>query len=356
MGHDDLGQHYHRIGDLVKSNKIYSQMREFCTTNIHIVIMYMHIINVCIDQKAWFQAQNHIQRLRGQLGGPKNEDAEKYSAKLSAAYGLASMAQGNYAEAAREFIKTNPRMSQAKLDDLNDEEAYNEVLTPNDIAVYGGLCALASMDRDELQKNVLDSSDFRNYLELESHIRQAISHFIMGRYSECLKLLDEWKPDYLLDIYLLPHIPHIYYEIRCRAIRQYFIPYSCVTLAAIAKEFNIDEPTIEFELTQMIKRVDLNARLDRVENKLVNSSNDPRLLVHASALACAKEYERTAHTRMIKMAVNNASLEVKSPKDKGNQVSGGGGGGSQEGFGFNGVIGDMLGNQGRGMRSGRGLG
>ncbi len=340
MGYDDLGHHYHRVGDLSKSNKAYSTMRDYCTTNSHIIIMNMHLINVCIDQRSWFAAQNHIQRIRGTTGGPKFAEAEKNSAKLSAAHGLASMTQGSYKDAALEFLATNPRMSTAKLDDTDDEEAYTEVLTPNDVAVYGGLCALASMTREELQTKV------RNYLELEPHIRRAISHFVSGRYSRCLSILDSYKADYLLDIYLHAHLRHIYYEIRSKAIRQYFIPFSCATLAALAEAFNTDEPTIEMELTQLIKRGDLEARIDLVDRVLLAKKVDARSHVHAEALAAAKEYERTAHLRILRMAMLNAGLEVRGPKEKGTQ-GGIGGGGSNGG-------GDLLGDgQGRGgTRSG----
>lgn len=344
MGYDDLGSHYHRIGDLSKSNKAYAQMRDFCTTNTHVVIMSMHLVNVCIDQRSWFAAQNHVQRIRGGSGARGYPEAEKNWAKLTAAHGLASMAQANYRDAAIEFISTDPRMSQAKLDDPEDEEAYNEVLTPNDIAVYGGLCAMASMSREELQKRVLENTDFRNYLELEPHIRRAIQCFVSAKYSQCLQILDSYKADYLLDIYLQPHLLQLYYEIRSKAIRQYFIPFSCVKLSALAQAFNTDEPTIEKELAQMIKRGDLQARLDLVDKVLLAKKTDIRMEVHADALAAAKEYERTLHQRFLRMGNILAGLEVKGPKGQGSQ--GGGFGGSQE-------IGDLIGGDGRGgTRSG----
>ena len=348
MGYDDLGHHYHRIGELAKSDKAYSQMRDFCTTNSHIVIMNMHLINVCIDQHSWFAAQNHAQRIRGQPGNQKYPEAEKNSAKLSAASGLTYMAQAKYKEAAEEFLSTNPRMSQAKLDDPADEESYNEVLTPNDIAVYGGLCALASMTRGELQKHVLENSGFRNYLELEPHIRRAISYFVSSKYSACLSILDSYKADYLLDIYLQNHILQLYYEIRSKAIQQYFIPFSCVTLSALATAFNTDEPSIEFELTQMIKRGNLDARLDLVDRVLLARKVDHRRQVHIEALATAEEYERTAHLRLLRMGILNASLEVKASKG----LSIAGSGGSQDAGRWNGGIGDLLSGEGHGLRSG----
>ena len=346
MGYDDLGHHYHRIGELPKSNKAYSQMRDFCTTNSHIVIMNMHLINVCIDQHSWFAAQNHVQRIRGQPGSQKYPEAEKNSAKLSAASGLTYMAQGKYKEAAEEFLSTDPRMSQAKLDDPADEESYNEILTPNDIAVYGGLCAIASMTRKELQKQVLENSGFRNYLELEPHIRRAISYFVSSKYSACLSILDSYKADYLLDIHLQRHIPQLYYEIRSKAIQQYFIPFSCVTFSALATAFNTDEPTIEFELTQMIKRGNLDARLDLVDRVLLARKVDNRNEVHAEALATAEEYERTAHLRLLRMGILNAGLEVKAPKGLGNVGSS-----SQDGGRWNGG-GDLMSGEGQGLRSG----
>lgn len=356
MGHDDLGRHYHQIGELAKASKTYASMRDTCASNTHIAMLHMHLINISIDQRSWFQAHNWITRLRQQLSGPNHPDAENYSAKLSAASGLCSMAQGNYVEAAKEFIKTNPRMSQAKMDDPNDDEAYNEVLTANDVAVYGGLCAMASMDRDELRDSVLNSSDFRNYLELEPHIRRAISALINGKYSDCLKELEKYKPDYLIDIYLQPHVPQIYSDIRVRAIRQYFVPFSYVTLAQLANAFNTDETAIASEVTQMIKSRLLEARIDLVDSAIVTRKSTPRVKLHDDALAKAKEYERTLTLRIFRMAVSNAALEVKSPKDKGNQGGGGGDGGmSQGGFGF-GAITDMLGGGERSTRSGRGLG
>ena len=344
MGYDDLGQHYHRIGDLVKSAKAYAQMREFCTTSSHIVIMSLHLISVSIDQQSWFAVQTNAQRIRAP-GGQKYPEAEKNSAKLSAAFGVAFLAQGSFKDAAEEFLSADPRMSQAKLDDPTDDESYNEVLTPNDIAVYGGLCALASMTREELQKKVLDNSDFRNYLELEPHIRRAISHFVSAKYSACLSILDSYKADYLLDIHLQRHLESLYFQIRSKAIQQYFIPFSCVTLSAIAAAFNIDEAGIEFELTHMIKRGNLDARIDLVDRVLLAKKVDARSQVHADALATAKEYERTLHLRLLRMAILNAGLEVKGPKGLG---TGGGEGGNWNGAG------DLIGEpQGRmGLRGG----
>jgi hypothetical protein len=48
-----------------------------------------------------------------------------------------------------------------------------QVLSPADVALYGGLCALATFDRSELQSKVIGSIGFREFLELHPQVRRA---------------------------------------------------------------------------------------------------------------------------------------------------------------------------------------
>lgn len=63
--------------------------------------------------------------------------------KLKVAAGLAELATRKYKTAARFFL-------QAHFDYCD----FPELLSPNNIATYGGLCALATFDRSELEKQV----------------------------------------------------------------------------------------------------------------------------------------------------------------------------------------------------------
>jgi len=58
--------------------------------------------------------------------------------------GLAELAGRKYKVAAQHFLRTNL-----------DYWDSNDVVTPNDVAIYGGLCALATFNRLELQNNVI---------------------------------------------------------------------------------------------------------------------------------------------------------------------------------------------------------
>lgn len=311
MGCEDLGHHYHLIGNLTESIKAYSKEREYVQTPSHLVIMNMHLIHVSIDQGNWLSVQSTVHKLRNlQL---RAEEAEKIQPKLAVAMGLTYLATGNYKDAATGFLATDPRMI-GRADDPNDPDTYNEILSPNDVAVYGGLCALASMDRNELQQKVLDNSTFRNYLELEPHIRRAISFFVSSKYSSCLAILKSYKTDYLLDYYLYRHINEIYHRVRSKAIVQYFVPFSCVTFEALANAFSADEEEIERTLVDMIQAGSLDARIDLEYRVLVARQVDARTEVHNEALEMAKDYERTAHLRLLRMEIINAGLEVRGLK------------------------------------------
>lgn len=54
-----------------------------------------------------------------------------------------------------------------------------------------------------------------------------------SNYSACLSILESYKANYLLNIHLQRHIPEPRFQIRGKAIQQYFIPISCVTLSAL---------------------------------------------------------------------------------------------------------------------------
>ena len=49
---------------------------------------------------------------------------------------------------------------------------YNDILSAQDVAVYGGLCALASFDRYELRNYIINNVSFRDYMEVNPEVKQ----------------------------------------------------------------------------------------------------------------------------------------------------------------------------------------
>jgi COP9 signalosome complex subunit 1 len=265
MGNEDLGNHYQAIGDLPRAFDSFSRMRQDVSMAKHIIDISKHLIEVAVEQKNWVAVSSNVQKIKGVMV-PADED-RTLQPYLCATDGLALMDSGEYYNAALRFLQTEAGMG----------TTCNSIISPNDIAVYGGLCALATMERNELHTQVLENTNFRTYLELEPHIRRAITFFVNSRYSACLGVLEAYRTDYWLDIHLQKHIDDLYHLVRSKSIVQYFIPFSCVTLDSLNAAFMPPGKTIDKELAMMIQRKDLEARID-TQNR-VSTSKLPNLLV-----------------------------------------------------------------------------
>jgi COP9 signalosome complex subunit 1 len=294
-------------------------MREHCTSNKHLADMTLRLIATSITQKSWMAVQTNVAKLdAAQL---KGDDKSRLDPIVAVCNGLANMALGNFRNAATHFLSTAPAY-------LTAEPAagitwQKDVISGNDVAVYGGLSALASMDRSELQDKVLGNTDFRNFLELEPHIRRAINHFCNSKYSACLEVLEGYRTDYLLDVHLSRAVGVIYGNIRTKAIVQYFIPFSCVTLAEMASKFPTPGFAIEAELEEMINSGILNARIDLVDRLLISPPTNPRHDVHADALAMAESYDHTLRLRLTRLNMLAAGMEIKPDRSSGEKMSSG---------------------------------
>ncbi|KAL2870018.1 COP9 signalosome complex subunit 1 [Aspergillus lucknowensis] len=314
MGNEDLGQHYHRTGDLTAASKAYSRMRDFCTTPSHVASMLFKIISVAIERGEWLSVQSNVQRLRSLQ--TKQEEQSKNQPKISAALGLSQLHSGSYLDAANSFLATEPSLG----------DSYNDILSSNDVAVYGGLCALASMDRNELQRRVLDNNSFRNFLELEPHIRRAISFFCNSKFRPCLEILDAYRADYLLDIHLQRHVETLYTRIRTKSIQQYLVPFNRVSLESMSKIFVLgnrtDQPSPDSnsafvqELIELIQNGTLDSRIDLEKHVIVSSQGDKRIEVQEAALESLENYIEEAHIRLLRTNIVRAGLEVRPLGDE----------------------------------------
>ena len=110
-------------------------------------------------------------------------DKNVVTAKLKCATGLEQLDAGKFKRAAKCFVEVAFELG----------NNYNEVISANDVATYGGLCALASFDRSELKSKIIDNSEFKQFLELEPQIREIIYSFYQSKYTVCLEALERIK-------------------------------------------------------------------------------------------------------------------------------------------------------------------
>ncbi|KXX78020.1 COP9 signalosome complex subunit 1 [Madurella mycetomatis] len=305
MGNEDLGKHLESIGDLNAAAETYSKMRPDASTVKQFIDVGKHLVRVSVQRREWGMVSAHLSK----MGGAQSPEDEKVlQPYVKIAQGIALLGQEKYMDAALSFLAAEPTAPSS---------TYSDLATSNDVAIYGGLLALVSMDRKELQKQVLDNSKFRTFLELEPHIRRAVAQFVSGRYSACIAILESYRPDYLLDIYLQKHIPNIYAQIRSKCIVQYLIPFSCVSLDSMNKAFGSPEQPIEDELAVMIQSGALQARINAIDKNVTTIATEPRAQMQQSALQMAENYERQALDRLRRMGLTAADLELRGQKKMG---------------------------------------
>jgi len=327
MGQEDLGQHYSDMGDYDNAQKSYQKMREYCNTIKQAADMTLKIIYTSILSSQWLKAQSFCHKLF--IPSTKPEEGSKYNAVLQVSLGLACLGNKDYKAAAEAFLRITGYHSQGFV--VSGIDFSTQVATPNDIAIYAGLCALATMDRDQLRSKFIDNREFSPLLELEPHIRRAITSFCDAKYFACLDILDSYRSDYLLDIYLGSHVDRIYNMIRTKSIMQYFIPFSHVRISDLAAIFpprntngETNSPATQDpqqimmkELVGMIRSGDLDARIDAEHNLLLACTHDLHAETNAAVIQTALDIEASLKLKLHKLNLRLADMELRDVKGDG---------------------------------------
>lgn len=189
------------------------------------------------------------------------------------------------------------------------------MISPNNVAMYGGLCALATFDRQELQKNVISSSSFKLFLELEPQLRDIVFKFYESKYASCLKLLDEIRDNLLLDMNIAPHVNTLYTKIRNRALIQYFSPYLSADMRKMATAFNRTVEALENEVMQLILDGQIQARIDSHNKILYAKETDQRSSTFERAISMGKKYQRRSRMLVLRAAILKSNIHVKVRKE-----------------------------------------
>jgi COP9 signalosome complex subunit 1 len=223
--------------------------------------------------------------------------------KLKACSGLANLENKKYKIAAQKFLETNFNLTD-----------FSDVISPQDIAIYGGLCALATFDRSELKKKVIDNQPFRNFLELVPEVREMINDFYSSRYKSCLSNLEKLRPDLQLDLHLHDHVEGLYQKIRNKALIQYFSPFISVDLNAMASAFNTSVGGLEKELARLIMDGSISARIDSHNKRLYARHTDQRSATFQNALRVGDEYQRNTTALLLRVNLMRNDFVIKPPR------------------------------------------
>lgn len=188
---------------------------------------------------------------------PNIADKVNIMSKLKCCQVLALLGGGDYPNRYQLVANALQEVSYEALPHISD------ILSANDIAIYGGLCALVTFDRKKLQQQVLNNANFKNFLVLEPSLHELLHAFYQSKYSVCFDLLEKYRSLLKLDMYLASHIDQLIQLVREKAMVQYCIPYSMIDMRKMAAAFNISVDALEGDLVDLIgKKEKISARID----------------------------------------------------------------------------------------------
>lgn len=73
-----------------------------------------------------------------------------------------------------------------------------QIVTPSDIAIYGTLCALASLSRGAIEAQIMKGEHFASYLEQEPYVRELVNAYMSSKFKTVLEILDKYSVRCLL--------------------------------------------------------------------------------------------------------------------------------------------------------------
>jgi len=299
MGHNDLGDFFYQRGDLNNALKCYVRTRDYCTTPKHIIQMCLSIIRVSIEMNNYAHVANYV----GKAEQTPDVNDPSVQAKLKVCSGLANLESKKYKIAAQKFIETSFNLAD-----------FTNVIAPQDVAIYGGLCALSTFDRSELKKKVIDNTVFRNFLELVPEMRELINDFYSSRYASCLNYLEKLKPELQLDIHLHDHAESLYQKIRNKALIQYFSPFISIDLSTMAASFNTSVQGLEKELAKLIMDGSIQARIDSHNKRLYARHTDQRSSTFQNAVKVGDDFQRNSTALLLRVNLMRNDFIVKMPR------------------------------------------
>lgn len=216
---------------------------------------------------------------------------------------LAHLAKKNFKKAATGFVNL----------EYSHYQSIKGLITKEDIAIYGGITALAEFSRAEL-KALLWNTNFKLYLEEAPDIQALLQYFYNSKYKELLNLLKKMEDRLRVDMYMSKSVDDLCQMIRKKSIIQYFTPYEVVDLETMAETFVTDVPSLEKEISKMVIDQSLSARIDSHNKKLIACEEDSRSNTFELALDVSEKFLTRTRDMLLRLNMRRYDVNVQNTR------------------------------------------
>eukprot|EP00968_Pinguiococcus_pyrenoidosus_P016762 scaffold1637_cov253-Pinguiococcus_pyrenoidosus.AAC.2 len=137
-----LGDFFLRRGELYQAQRHYLRARDYTSTPADAVLVYLNVIKMGMWSEEYNLVFNYIAKAEGSV---EAADMAEEASKVAITSGLALLSARNYAKAAKKFISAVGSFP----------SDFDDLLAPEDVALFVGILSLASFNRGELRDLVV---------------------------------------------------------------------------------------------------------------------------------------------------------------------------------------------------------
>ncbi|KRY84484.1 COP9 signalosome complex subunit 1 [Trichinella pseudospiralis] len=308
-----LGEHHLEMGELGKAYKCASKAIQHCCDKTTMLSAQLTFIKLCIYTQRWSEVLSVSEAAIATIES-ENERSRSlmpYLGKLYAAKGIAYLCEGEFKKSAHAFLKVD----------------IENFLFPEHIALYCGICSLATFERASLKNDVLrekiasksdaeqpeETSKERKLMEENLVVREILQTYLDCQYKKLFFLLDSIRASLNIDVYMEPHVNSLYMMIRNRSFAQFLYPYSSVSMQTMASTFDTSVEEIEVQLISLIEAGYITDRvIDSVDKYVYIRKRDPRQELAQKADIQMRKLNRLIETTVLRNLMYRANVAFKS--------------------------------------------
>ncbi|UZJ52238.1 hypothetical protein CBS101457_001558 [Exobasidium rhododendri] len=215
--------------------------------------------------------------------------------RLNVAQGIAYLGMSKYNLAKSAFLDV----------DLSSSDAFSNMASRIDIAMYIVLCSLAVLDRKEVKEVVLNRPNIGAILDSDSQARALLDWFLACEYQKTLALLGKMASRSMLDMHLSSHYPTLVDQITRRALRQFLQPFDSLRIDRLASSMGWSgkqgqERAID-QLIALIQNNEIDGKIDVIDKVYYANKIDFRQSLFDEALSMGQQRATSAKRLLMRM-------------------------------------------------------
>lgn len=300
----EIGQLHRQTGNLNEAVKSFSKAREVCSTPKQLQDLCVHLTSVCIDAEQFFSAHSHLSKI-----GEVDNNNHDLLMQLRCYSALVSLHDKQYRIAALKFLEIS-----------GNDNLPSSLMTLEDVAVYGSLLSLSSLDRTELRSLVTDRRHFLNSVLSQSPLaRDLAMNFLDGKGGDCLRSLELLRSRVNADLHLHRHAEVLSRLVVERVLQQYCRPYNNIRLSRMQSSLNMDQTLLLETVCRLVGEGRLSDLRVDCERQLLVRVNDGKCLEGKGlgrVVRVGERQRRNATRDLLRLSLLEHGLSVDKDKDK----------------------------------------